>query len=327
MISRRGFLKKSALIGGAAIASRGFAMAAPVGNPLSPVVISRDPKLSSPGSGLDPDRLLDTLDRAMQTLFDSDDPVEPWRRIVRPGEVIGLKVNCLAGRGMSTSVELVDAVALRLAEAGIAESDMVVWDRQNSDLEEAGFRIAYKGNGVRCYGNDALGFEQDLEVYGSAASLVCKTLTRVCDGVINLPVLKDHGIAGVTIALKNMFGAVHNPNKYHLGTGDPYIADVYMLPPIAGKVRLHICDAVVAQYEGGPPHMPHWTWPFRGLIASLDPVALDRIGWGIIEEERANRGMKTLKELEREPTWIHTAADPRRRLGTDDPERIKRLEV
>jgi len=27
--------------------------------------------------------------------------------------------------------------------------------------------------------------------------------------------LKDHDGAGVTIALKNMYGVIHNPNKYH----------------------------------------------------------------------------------------------------------------
>jgi len=66
-------------------------------------------------------------------------------------------------------------------------------------------------------------------MYGSAASLVCNTLSRVCDTVINLPTLKDHGIAGMTMAMKNMFGAIHNPNKYHQNTGNPYVADVFML--------------------------------------------------------------------------------------------------
>ncbi|MGW8178255.1 MAG: DUF362 domain-containing protein, partial [bacterium] len=75
-------------------------------------------------------------------------------------------------------------------------------------------------------------------------SLLCKTLTEVCDVVINLPVLKDHGITGVTMAMKNLFGAIHNPNKYHLNTGDPYVADVCMLSPIRQKVRLTICDGL-----------------------------------------------------------------------------------
>jgi len=155
--------------------------------------------------------------------------------------------------------------------------------------------------------------------------LLAKALTRISDAVINLPVLKDHGIVGITLALKNLFGAVHNPNKYHPNAGDPYVADVYMLPPIRQKVRLAICDAITAQYEGGPSYMPQWSWPFNGLLVARDPVALDYTGWQIIEQERARRGLKPLKDVGREPKWIATAA--RHGIGTNDPRRIERLEV
>ena len=120
-------------------------------------------------------------------------------------------------------------------------------------------------------------------MYGSAGSLVSKTLTRTCDAVISLPVLKDHGITGVTLALKNFFGAIHNPNKYHTNAGDPYIADIHMFEPIRRKLRLTIADAITAQYEGGPSYMPQWSWPFNGLLVSQDPVAMDYTGWRLID--------------------------------------------
>lgn len=293
----------------------------------SKVVISRDPQLRKSGPRLDSDRLLKVLDRAMQSLYGGDSAVEAWKRVVRPGEVVGLKVNCLAGRGISTNVQLVEAVCERLQQAGIKAKEIVIWDRLNWDLESAGFRIAERGEGIRCFGNDTLGYEQELATYGSAGSLLARTLTQVCDAVISLSVLKDHGITGVTMALKNLFGAIHNPNKYHVDVGDPYIADVHMLPAIRQKVRLHICDATTAQYEGGPSYMPQWTWPYNGVILSRDPVALDHIGWQIIERKRAEKGMKSLKESKREPTYIATAADSQHRLGTNDPRQIDLVEV
>jgi uncharacterized protein (DUF362 family) len=293
----------------------------------SKVVISRDALLRGSGSSLDSGQLLKMLDRAMQALYASDTPLEAWKRVVRPGEVIGLKVNGLAGRGNSTNVLLVEVICERLREAGIAQKDIVVWDRLNGDLESAGFRIATRQDRIRCIGNDALGYEEELSTYGSVGSCLAKTLTEVCDAVINLPVLKDHGIAGVTVALKNWFGAIHNPNKYHLNVGDPYIADVNMLPPIRQKVRLHICDATTAQYEGGPSYMPQWCWPFNGLLLSRDPVALDYTGWQILEQKRAEKGMKSLKELGRAPAYIATAADRQHQLGTNDPKQIVRVEI
>jgi uncharacterized protein (DUF362 family) len=110
-------------------------------------------------------------------------------------------------------------------------------------------------------GNDVLGYEAALSIHGSAGSLLSKTLTQLCDAVVNLPVLKDHGIVGLTMALKSMFGVIHNPNKYHPNAGDPYVADVNMLPAIRQKVRLTIADGLTAQYEGGPTYMPQWSWP------------------------------------------------------------------
>lgn len=292
----------------------------------SKVVVARDPQLRASGSTVDSARLLKILDRAVQSLYDCDSPLEAWQRVVKPGEVVGLKANCLAGRGISTSVALVDAICERLQQAGVPQKNIVIWDRLNQDLESAGFRAGSHGR-IRCMGNDTSGYENELTIYGSAGSLLSTALTRVCDVVINLPVLKDHGIAGVTLSLKNLFGAIHNPNKYHVNVGDPYVADVYMLPPIRQKVRLHICDAITAQYEGGPSYMPQWSWPYNGLIAARDPVALDYTGWQIIEQKRAEKGMKTLKELRREPAYIATAADAHHRLGTNDSRQIERVEV
>jgi uncharacterized protein (DUF362 family) len=239
--------------------------------------------------------------------------------------VVGLKVNCLAGRGLSTSTVLVDAICERLQGVGVR--DIVIWDRLNADLESAQFRIKERGRGIRCFGNDSLGYESELSVYGSVGSLLSRTLTQVCDAVISLPVLKDHGITGVTMALKNAFGAIHNPNKYHMDVGDPYVADVNKLPQVRQKFRLHICDAITPQYEGGPSFMPQWTWELNGLLVARDPVALDQSGWQIIERKRAQKGMRTLKEMKREPTYIATAADATHRLGINDPKRIQIVEV
>lgn len=271
--------------------------------------------------------ILRALDNGMRACFNVDAPVEAWRRVVKPGEMVGLKVNCLAGKGISTRVALVEAVCERLREAGIPASHIVIWDRLNADLESAGFRPSTNPNRVRYIGNDVLGYGSELAMHGGAGSLLCRTLTDVCDAVINLPVLKDHGIVGVTMALKNMFGAIHNPNKYHLNAGDPHVADVYMMGPIRKKVRLHVCDAITAQYEGGPSFMPQWTWPFNGLLISQDPVALDSVGWRIIERRRAERGMAPLKAAKREPSYIARAAGPAYRLGVSDPARIERVEI
>jgi uncharacterized protein (DUF362 family) len=327
--TRREFLRQSALGAISLGAGRAAAFTAPeppdrtAGK--SRVVITRDPMLRGSGSSLDSDRLLKLLDQAVVSFYECDSPQEAWKKVARPGECVGLKVNCLAGRGASTTVMLVEVVIERLQQAGI--TNIVVWDRLNSDLESAGFRIGSVRPGVQFIGNDTAGYENQLSIHGSVGSLLSRTLTRTCDAVISLPVLKDHGIAGMTFALKNFFGAIHNPNKYHLTVGDPYVADVNMLPAIRQKVRLHIGGATAVQYEGGPSFMPQWSWKFNGLLVGIDPVALDTVGWHLIEQKRAAESMKSLAALNREPKYIATAADAGHRLGTDDPRRIERLEI
>jgi len=293
----------------------------------SKVVIARDPMLRGAGTTVDSRRILNLLDHAMQALFDVDHPAEPWKKLVRPNDMVGLKVNALGGRAFSSNLQLVEAICERLQEAGIRARDIVVWDRDTEELERAGFHISSDGNRVQCFGTDRAGYEEDLVTYGSVGSRLSKILTRNCNVLINLPVLKDHDGAGVSIALKNMYGVIHNPNKYHPNGCNPYIADVNMVPDIRTKMRLTICDATTATYEGGPGYKPQYSWKDNALIVSRDPVALDYVGWQMVERKRAEKGLKTLEAEKRAPLYIATAADAQHRLGTNDPRRIAVVEA
>jgi uncharacterized protein (DUF362 family) len=329
--SRRDFLK-NCLAGGVILGTRGKAALLGAAEhttlPLkSRVAVARDPMLRGSGTAVDSGRILSLLDRAMQTLFELDHPAEPWKKLVRPGEKVGIKVNALGGRGLSSNVSLVEAICERLQEAGIRPSDIVIWDRDTDEMGHVGFHVVTDGNRVQCFGTDRVGYENELAAYGSVGSRLSKILTERCDVLINVPVLKDHDGAGVTIALKNMYGVIHNPNKYHPNGCNPYIADLNMLPAIRTKMRLTICDATMACFEGGPGYKPQYSWKENAVIVSQDPVALDYAGWRIIERKRAEKGLKTLEADGRAPRYIATAADAQHRLGTNDLQRIALVEV
>ena len=329
--SRRDFLKEC--FSGAALlrASGTMGLLAPVQQAALPakskVVIARDELLRGTGSTVDSRRMLSLLDRAMQTLFDRDHAIEAWSKLVRPGETVGLKVNTLGGRGLSSNLQLVEAICERLQEAGTKAGDIVVWDRDSNELEHSGFHLSTGASGVQCFGTDRVDYEPELVTHGSVGSRLSRILTQRCNVLINVPVLKDHDGAGVTIAMKNMYGVIHNPNKYHPNGCNPYIADLNMLPEIRSRMRLTICDATTAQYEGGPAFKPEYSWRHNALIVSQDPVALDYTGWQIIERKRAEKGLKTLEAEGRAPHYIATAADAGHQLGTNDPSRITVAEV
>ena len=293
----------------------------------SRVVVARDAMLRASGSKVDSGRVFNLLDRGMQAFYGVDNPLQAWKKLARPGEKIGLKVNTIAGRGLSTNVEVIDAICERLQQAGIPSRDIIVWDRTNSDLERAGFHLASDANHMRCAGTDAFGYEEQPESFGTVRSKLSKILTRNCDVLINVPILKDHSDAGITAALKNMYGVIDNPYRLHGHGCAPGIADLNMLPAIRTKMRLTICDATTASFDGGPTFDPESTWKHNGVIIARDPVALDYTAWKIIEHKRAERGLKTLLDAGRAPRFIALAADARHQLGTNDPNRISLIEV
>ena len=95
---------------------------APTAGPKSRVVIARDPLVRPSGGAVDSARLANLLDRAVQAVYGCDSPIEAWKKIARPNEVVGLKVNCLAGRGSSTNPALVDAVCEHAGPASTTAS-------------------------------------------------------------------------------------------------------------------------------------------------------------------------------------------------------------
>jgi uncharacterized protein (DUF362 family) len=295
----------------------------------SKVVIARDEMLNGGGATPDSARVESLLDRAMQSFFGARDPVTPWKTIVRPGEVVGLKVNTIAGPGLSTNRVLVEAICERLKQAGVKPGNIVVWDRTNHELERMGYHLSNDSNRERYLGTDTKGFgyEEEPASFGIVTTHLSKLLTRTCDCMINIPVLKDHESAGITGAMKNMYGVVDKPFLLHGNNCSPFIADLYAIPAIKDKFRFAICDAFTGAYNGGPMFSPQFTWKYNGLLVARDPVAMDYTLWQTIEHKRAEMGLESLEAVGRPAKHIAVAADAQHRLGTNDPKRIALREV
>lgn len=254
------------------------------------------------------------------------DVKEAWRSLFRPDDIIGIKVNSLAGRGLSSHPELVAGIVTGLVDAGIQANKIVVWDRLERELAAAGL-TSNNVAGARALATDSRGFgyESRIEFSGEIGSCFSRLISRYCTALINVPVLKDHDLSGVSLGMKNFYGVIHNPNKYHDNNCNPYIADLCAHPFIAKKLRLVICDGLKGQYHGGPASRDQWSWPAATLITGTDPVAVDRIGQDIIDRKRREVGMASLKESGREPTYIETAS--KRGLGVRDMDAISKVSV
>ncbi|HUD56998.1 MAG TPA: DUF362 domain-containing protein [Terracidiphilus sp.] len=336
MKNRRDFLKEAAT-GAVLLGSKGaFALAGALpdeheGTAKSKVVIARDPALYGQGTQPNEQRLINLLDRAMATYTGRDHPVDAWKHVIAMGQaqdkVIGLKTNGLGGKGIATHNSLIMAVAECLQQAGVKAGNILVWDQNNHFLEACGMAVNTDPSRIRCYPSDAAGFEDQESSWGVARIRITKILTRECAMVINLPILKDHSMAGVTFALKNMYGVVDRPFTLHADNCNPAVADLNAIPVFREKIRLTIGDAMSSVYEGGPGFHPEHLWYPNALIVGEDRVAIDHTAWGLLEKQRAAVGMPTLEAAGRPPRYIATAADAAHKLGTNDPKRINLVQV
>ena len=334
MTSRREFMKEAAT--GALVlgAQKGHALARALearSESKAKVVIARDPALHGADGKLDSARVGSLLDRAISAYTGHRRPVDAWKRLVVDGgakdKVIGLKTNGLGGKGISTHAVLVLAIAERLQQAGVKPGNILIWDRNARDLQACGLTINTDPNQVRCFGSDVSGFEDAVESWGSSRVRFSKILTRECAMVINLPILKDHSMSGVTFAMKNMYGVVERPQDLHANGCNPGVADLNAFPTIRQKIKLTIGDAMTSVYDGGPGFRPEHLWQPNALIVGEDRVAIDQIAWGILDKKRAEMGLKTLEAAGRPPRYIATAADSAHALGVNDQQRIKLIEI
>lgn len=131
-------------------------------------------------------------------------------------------------------------------------------------------------------------------------------VSRMVNKIVTIPCLKDHKSAGVTVALKNMSHGMNNnvarshiSGIYHIdgSTSGPnqcntFIPTAVNQQPLREKAVLHICDGIVGVYEGGPGcwNRTWGTWQRKSLFFATDPVAMDHVGWDIIDAKRAEVG-------------------------------------
>ncbi len=266
------------------------------------------------------------LNRGIELLTGVSDGVDGLKSIFNSDDVVGIKVNTLGGRKLSPLPIMVYTLSEMLIEAGVKADNIIIWDRSSRELKRAGFKIN-TGKGVKCFGTNSLinGYDSELSFARSVGSCFSKILSRFSTAIINVGVLKDHDLAGISGTLKNFYGAIHNPNKYHDNNCSPYVADLNTHPYIRKKLRLNIIDAPIGQYHGGPGYNSRYVFNFNGIIFSFDQVAMDAVCFDIIEKERKLHNKPPLKEEKRYPKWLDVAG--KLGIGERDLGKIKKIEV
>lgn len=333
--TRRELLRDSAALGLGILASPGCSaqQQAEVTQKFTPpaqslIVLARDASTIKTVDGnttVNKDKVRELLAKAVISFTGTKTEDEAWKKLFKPTDVVGLKINCLLGIGASTRPEVTMAVAEGIMKAGVKPENIIIWDRSNADLAKSGYTINVDGPGVRCYGTDPVaGYDDQPMQSGSFNGRLSKILTQRITALVNIPILKDHAFAGITLAMKNHYGSHHNPFNHH-GGNCVAAADLNTLAPIREKTRLIVGDLLRPQCNAGPMARAQFQWDFGGIMVGTDPVAFDTVGLQILEARRKEMGLPTLEEAGRPPKHVSTAA--KLGIGQGDPAKIKIVRV
>jgi hypothetical protein len=249
---------------------------------------------------------------------------QAWRAILPPyaaGQKVAIKIN-LNNAGCADDDQVIDAlpqpinsVILGLKTIGVAENDILVYDVTHGwHSGEMPGRLVNKVTAlypsVQFHSNEpgcstALGYSSTQKVHfnvpsgpGISDRPICNALVQATY-LINMPIMKKHGMAGVTLGFKNHFGSIDGCDKVHgsveLGNSNYLstysgLVDIFNNTHFKNKTVLTIGDGLYGarfnNYDETPNPWPTFgNQPPNSLFFSKDPVAIDCVMYDFLDAE------------------------------------------
>jgi hypothetical protein len=258
------------------------------------------------------------VDQGMMALTGAATVAEAWQTILpnyQAGQSIAIKANfnnsttCTDADGVIDGlIHPVNGVVRGLKQMGVAEADIWVYDASRRIPDH--FVNGNLYSNVRFFDKACRGIvtwsSSDPNAYitfSPPAGVPMPPATRLDDllinasYLINMPIMKPHGIAGVTLTFKNHFGDISNPWNLHdyIGLTWTYyrsdynpLIDIYLNPHVGNKTVLVVGDGLMAakQFDAAPA-----TWSTFGnevpnsLFFATDPVAVDCVMCDLLAAE------------------------------------------
>jgi hypothetical protein len=253
--------------------------------PGSRVVLVRRPEAVDAAGVVPPEALAAMLDEAVAALHGVGDPGKGWRRVVRPGDVVGVKTN--RWRPLHTPEALEDAIVARLRAAGVAAADVAVDDqdvlrnpvfaRATALVNTRPMRTHHWAGLGTCLKNYIM-FAETPSAYHDNA---CETLGAVW----TLPNVRGKTRLNVLVMLTPLFHGVgpHHFNRAYtwpygalVVSADPVAADAVGAAIITAKRRDHFGEE--RPITPSPHHIAVADTRYGIGVSRLDRIDLVRLG-------------------------------------------------
>lgn len=240
-------------------------------------------------------------------------------KFVKAGQKVVVKPNIgwdkvpeLAG---NTNPELVSEIIKACFAAGAKE--VVVFDHTCDDwrkcYQNSGIEAAAKAAGAQVMPAHEESYYREVSLPRAKSLKTAKVHTAIldCDVWINVPVLKNHGGAKMTIAMKNHMGIVWDRGFFHKNDLQQCIADICTIHKPA---VLNVVDAYRMMKTNGPRGKSDAdVVTTKGLFISADIVAVD------------TAATKFFNQIEKMPLEVvgHLAKGEELKVGTMDIDSLK----
>lgn len=337
--SRRKFLKKLAAgtAGLGVLPNLSPLMAASPFKPLLPkskVVLVKHAAVINANGQVQQPLIRDMLNKGMTAFTNKKTLTDAWSQFFTNEEKISLKMNALGLDDIQGTDYLQhfsgvsSAITESLSSISLEEKNILIWDRSDEELINGGFTVQREEGSLRVMGTrvarrgEPEGFNPKVFPVGEKSTRVHTFITDECSSYINIPVLKTHGIAGITGSLKNHYGSIDNPRDFHeFNATNPGIPEINAIPVIRNKQKLIIADLLLGVIDGGPRWKPDQIFAYGGILIGTDPVAVDTVMFHILNDKRIETGLEPIE------TAIHLELSEALGLGNNSMDNIELINI
>ena len=202
-------------------------------------------------------------------------------RYVSKGDRVVLKPNIAWDRvpkmAANTNPDLVSAIIKSCFDGGAKEVFVFdhTCDNWKKSYENSGIEKAVTSAGAKMIPADEEQYYKEVSLPKGKVLKKAKIHKAIldCDVWFNIPILKVHRGAKMTVAMKNLMGIVWDRQFFHRNDLSQSIADINTLEK---KPALNIVDAYRVMKSNGPRGLGEGDVVLtKGLFISSDPVAID----------------------------------------------------
>ncbi|HID55359.1 TPA: DUF362 domain-containing protein [Candidatus Poribacteria bacterium] len=281
-ITRRDFLRGSAYAALAAMFGKGIAEEEKPSR--SKVVLVRHPDALDEKHNPNPKVISEMLDDAVKALTGADNPVEAWRRILNPNDLVGIKTNVWAY--MPTPREVEEAIKRRVIDAGVPE-ERIKKDDRGARKTLADCTALINARPLRTHHWAGIG--GCIKNYAPFAKYIPKYHPNACADlghIWTLPIVKGKTRLNVLVVLRPLFhgrGPHHFNPKYQwdykglLVSFDPVAVDAVGVHLLTIKRRGYFGEDI--PFPNLTHHVIYADVKYKLGVSDLKRIDLIKIGW------------------------------------------------